>query len=68
MEPKKVLTKAAKEDIALALILLKDFKSQGRFDVEISKQIFELAEFLGVKEEHDYLLSKIPPMNIKERK
>ncbi|MGL5064679.1 MAG: hypothetical protein ACRC62_32250 [Microcoleus sp.] len=61
------LSKEGKEDIALALILLKDFKTNGKFDVEATKAIIELAQYLGVYEEYNELISKIPPMTIRER-
>ena len=64
---KKVLSKDRKEDLALALILLKDFKCQGKFDVEISKSIIELALHLEVSGEYYDLLYKIPPMKVEPR-
>ena len=64
---KKVLSKDAKEQVALALILLKDFKCQGKFDIEIAKTIIELAQHLEVYEEYNDLLSKVPPMKIGPR-
>ena len=63
----KQLSDAGKEELALALILWKDFKSNGRFDLDITKIVFELAENLGVKAEFEKLLSKIPPMRIEPR-
>ena len=63
----KVLSQAGKEDLAFALILLKDFKSQGRLDLELSKVITELALELGVLEEFQVLLAKVPRMLIKPR-
>ena len=60
------LTKGAKEEIALALFLWKEFKSQGKFDIETLKQVFQLAEYLDVKEQLDDLIKKfIWPIEIK---
>ena len=61
------MTIAAKEELALALLLWKDFKSQGRFDVKITLDAIKFAEVLGVKDEFDKLLSKLPPMKIVPR-
>lgn len=64
------LSKAGKEELALALILLKDFKSQEQkkvLDVKLILMIKELAAYVGVEKEYDELLSKVPPMLIKPR-
>jgi hypothetical protein len=63
----KRLSKAGREDLALALILLKDFKTGGRFDVDQIKGITELAEHLGVLKEYDDIISKVPPMRVEPR-
>ena len=52
----KQLSAAGRDQLALALILLKDFKSSGHFDIEVTKMIFELAENIGVKKELDKFL------------
>jgi hypothetical protein len=61
------LSKEGKQQVALALILLKDFKCEGRFDPEITILILKLADTLGVMNEYDGLLSKVPPMKITPR-
>jgi hypothetical protein len=61
------LTDDGREDVAFALLLLKDFKSEGRFDPALTMQIFALAKHLGVYPELERLLSKIPPMRIEPR-
>ena len=61
------LSPEAKEDIAFSMILLKDFKSQGKMDVGVSTYVIKLVDHLGVREEFDKLLAKIPPMRIEER-
>lgn len=61
------LTPEGKQDLALALILLKDFKSQGKFDSDLLVQIINLAKHLGVFKEYEDLIPKIPPMEIKPR-
>ncbi len=60
------LSLVAKEELALALFLWKEFKSQGKPDFGIIKQTFQLAEYLGVKEQLDDLTKKfIWPIEIK---
>jgi len=64
----KQLTSGAKEDLALALILLKDFKSQDKPpNMEHTLQMLEMVDYLGVKKEWDMLIPKIPPMRIVPR-
>jgi len=65
-KPKK-LTPEGKEKVAIALLLLKDFQDDGKFDIRISADIYFLADFLGVAKEYSDLLSKIPPMKITPR-
>jgi len=60
----KNLTTAGKEELALALLLWKDFKSDGSLNIEITKQTIYFAEMLDVKEQFDSLLTKLPPMKI----
>lgn len=64
---KKKLSQAGREDVALALIFLRDFKCDGKFDVDVIKGVIELAEYLGVRSEYNMLQSKIPPMKIAQR-
>jgi hypothetical protein len=64
---KATLTPEGREDLAFALLLLKDFKSKGRFDPDITIQIIGLAKALGVSAEYDKLLTVIPPMRIEPR-
>lgn len=63
----KELSEAGREQVAMALILLKDWKSGGKIDVELMKVIFGLADHLGVRMEFDFLVTKIPPMRIEPR-
>lgn len=53
--------------MALALILLKDFKCDGKFDADTTLAIIKFAEHLGVLGEYQELQSKVPPMRIVER-
>ena len=64
---KKELSKEGKRQVATALLLLKDWKCQGRFDIEITKLVFELAEHLGVKAELGEVMPVLPPMRIEPR-
>jgi hypothetical protein len=61
------LSEAGKEEIALALLLLKDFKSQGKMDLEVSLMIIGLADHLGVRAQFDKLMPIVPPMKIVPR-
>jgi len=61
------LSKAGREELALALILLKDFKCDGKLDIEVSKRIFEMAKYLGVASEFNFLTSRVPPLKIVPR-
>ena len=61
------LTKAGKEELALALILWKDFKCDGKTDIEIWKSAIRFADMLGVRKEYDDLQNKIPLMRITPR-
>ena len=64
------LTKEGKEDIALALILLKDFKQTKCQDMtlyyEHTANIIKLAQYLDVYKEYDCLISKTRTFEIKE--
>jgi len=64
---KLVLTKAGKEELGLAILLWKDFKCQGKLDVEITKQAIGFAKMLDVEQEYEEMLLKIPPMKIIKR-
>ena len=61
------LTQAGKEELALALLLWKDFKSQGKVNFVIMKQALEFAEKLKIEQEFNMLHSQLPPMEIKPR-
>lgn len=69
MAVKKIvgLTEDGKEELALALLLWKDFKSDGVFDVDITYRALMFADMLDVREEFDELLSKLPVMKIVKR-
>lgn len=66
-EIRTCLTDEGKLDLALALILLKDYKSQGKWDSDVSLTIIKFATSLGVRKEFTELLSKVPPMLIKPK-
>ena len=61
------LTQTGKEELALAVLLWKDFKSQGKMDVTIMKQALGFVNMLGIKKEFDELHSNLQPMNIEPR-
>lgn len=66
MEP-KLLSQAGKEELALALLLLKDFKCDGKFDLDVTRTVLEMARFLGVLPEFEKLMSELPPMKVVPR-
>jgi hypothetical protein len=59
-----VLSQAGKEEVALALLLLKDFKCDGKFNIEVGISIFRLSEHLGVRVEYEKLMSELPPLKV----
>jgi len=61
------LSKEGKEEFALAIIIWKDFKTNGKIDVEVTKTAIKMAQFVGVEKEYNEMLPKIPPLEIKER-
>ena len=58
------LTPAGREELALALLLWKDFKSDGQMNIDISIQAIKFATELGVLEEFNALMPKLPPMKV----
>jgi hypothetical protein len=61
------LTPAMREEIALALLLWKDFKCDGRFDPEVTLMALRFATMLDVLAEFNALLPQLPPMRIVPR-
>ncbi|GAJ11869.1 unnamed protein product [marine sediment metagenome] len=53
------LSKDGKEELALALLLWKDFKCQGKVDLEFYKQMLSFADHLGVRVELEELIKKV---------
>ncbi len=53
------LSKDGKEELALALLLWKDFKCQGKFDTEFYMQMVHLADTLGIRKELEDLVKKV---------
>jgi hypothetical protein len=69
MAEKKIvgLSEDGREALALALILLRDFKAGGKFDPDLAIQIIEFANYLGVGKEYEKLQSTVPPMRVEPR-
>ena len=67
--PKKLsdLSEAGKEELAIALLLWKDFKSDGKMDIEVSKVAIDFAQMLGIYEQFNSMMPKLPPMKIVPR-
>ena len=61
------LNDAGREEVALALLLWKDFKSDGKLDMDISLTAIRLAETLGVLKEFNALMPQLPPMKVTPR-
>ncbi len=59
---------AAKEELALALLLWKDFKTQDNpgpgVDIKIATDMFTFAKLLGVQAELEALIPKLPRLRI----
>lgn len=55
-------------ELALALLLWRDFKTQEKYDADIILQMLRLAEKLEVSVELQFLMANLPPMEIKPRK
>lgn len=53
--------------LATGLILVKDYLTEGRFDVETIKPIIMLAMKLGLKEEYGNAMAQMPPMRMEPR-
>lgn len=53
------LSEDGKKELALALLLWKDFKCQGKLDIDLYKQMLSLADYIGVRKELDDLLKKV---------
>ena len=63
------LSEDGKEQVALALLLLKDFKRQEcpEDDMDITLGILKLAKHLGVYAQFQAMMPKVPPMRITPR-
>ena len=64
------LTQEGKEELALALLLLKDLKTQyteGQKQMDTYIQVIRLADMLGVRKEFDEHLRTFPPFSIEFR-
>lgn len=53
------LSQDGKEELALALLLWKDFKCQGKVDIDFYKQMLSLADYIGVRKELEELIKKV---------
>ena len=53
------LSQDGKEELALALLLWKDFKCQGKVNFEFYKQMIQFADGLGVRQELEELIKKV---------
>jgi len=55
------LTPEGREDLALALLFLKDFKDQGTFDVKICTDIFLLVPPMKITPRHPQVEEQVTP-------
>lgn len=58
------LNPAEKEEVALALLLLKDLRSDGRFIPQVTATTMRLAAKLGVQAELEKMMSQLPPTRV----
>jgi hypothetical protein len=62
------INKAEKQDLAVALLLLRDFKREGDSEGKAFAQSLYLARKLGLEDDFNEMISKVPPMKITETK
>ncbi|KKM13297.1 hypothetical protein LCGC14_1717680, partial [marine sediment metagenome] len=43
------------------------FKSNGKFDLDVTKQMLEFSKHLGIEKETQEMMSQLPPVIIKPR-
>jgi hypothetical protein len=67
MSSQSELSEAGKQELAMALLLLKDFKSDGCFDLEITTMILQLVDWCDVRSQFEQLMPKVPPMKVMPR-
>ena len=60
----KDLTQPQKEELALALLLWKDFKSGGKMDMKATGNAIMFAAALDISKEYEDMLTKLPAMKI----
>ena len=53
------LSQDGKEELALALLLWKDFKCQGKLNLDFYKQMLQFADGLGIRPELEELNKKV---------
>jgi len=61
------LSEMGREQVAIGLLLLKDWKCEGKFDTDITLMVLALANELGIRKEYDSMQSQIPSMRIEPR-
>ena len=61
------LSEGGKDELATAILLWKDFKSDGKFAPEITLAAIEFAEMLGVADNFNKMLVMLPPVKIVPR-
>ncbi len=61
------MSQAAREEVALMILLWKDFKSDGKFDIQVTMDALVFADLFGVRAEFDKLMPRLPPMKITPR-
>lgn len=53
------LSDGGRRELALALLLWKDFKADGKFDPDLVLQMYELADVLGVRTQLEQLAREL---------
>ena len=61
------LTEAGRKELAVALLLWRDFKTDGKTDMDITRQMLVYAKHLGIEKELEEMSSQLPPVIIKLR-
>lgn len=61
------LSEAGKDELAVALILWKDFKSDGKMNLDVTRQFYEFSVMLGIEKNAGKMMAKLPPVKIVPR-
>jgi hypothetical protein len=61
------LSDANKQEVALMILLWKEFKTDGKLNLEVAICASKFADLFGVHDQFLDLLAKVPPLKIVQR-